>query len=254
MTVCIDGLDISYISEGEGTPLLIVHGWGCEGEVYRGIIDFLSPFYKVVVPDLPGFGKSEEPVVPYSVGDYVKFIKDFCVELGLNEVIILGHSLGGRIVIKALSGGDFPIKVNRVILTGAAGKKPKKSLKAKAKTRIYKVGKAILSLSLMTKLFPNALENYRSKNGSADYLAASSIMRQTLVKIVNEDLKPLLPDVKAEVLLVWGENDDAAPLSDGKIMEQMMPNAGLAVIPNAGHYAFLDKKTQFNNILKSYLL
>jgi len=74
-----------------------------------------------------------------------------------------------------------------------------------------------------------------------------------LVKIVNEDLTELLPLVKQEVLLIWGENDDSTPLADGKLMEKLMPDAGLAVMPNAGHYAFLEQPALFCKILDSYL-
>lgn len=105
----------------------------------------------------------------------------------------------------------------------------------------------------MRALFPDALENLRKRHGSADYLAASPLMRQTLVRTVNEDLAPLLPKIKAEVLLIWGENDDATPLSDGKRMEKEMPDAALVVIENAGHYAFLEQQYTFLRILSSYL-
>jgi len=103
------------------------------------------------------------------------------------------------------------------------------------------------------KPFPKLVEKMRRKYGSADYRNASPIMRQTLVKIVNEDLRNLLPQIKKEVLLIWGENDDSTPLSDGKLMEELLPNAGLAVIKNAGHYAFLEQPELFAKILDSYL-
>ena len=78
-------------------------------------------------------------------------------------------------------------------------------------------------------------------------------MRQTLVKVVNEDLTHLLPGVHAETLLIWGDRDTATPLSDGQKMESLMPNAGLAVIREAGHFAFLDQPVIFSKILSSYL-
>jgi len=79
------------------------------------------------------------------------------------------------------------------------------------------------------------------------------MMRRCLVKIVNEDLTPLLPKVSQSVLLIWGENDGSTPLSDGHLMEKLMPDAGLAVIKNAGHYAFLDQPERFYKIAELYL-
>ena len=73
-----------------------------------------------------------------------------------------------------------------------------------------------------------------------------------LVKAVNEDLTSLLPEIKQETLLIWGENDTATPISDAKLMEKMIPDAGLAVIKNAGHFCFVEQPVIFSNIMKSY--
>ena len=140
-----------------------------------------------------------------------------------------------------------------MILTGAAGIKPVQSETAKKKASAYQRGKKILSTPSMQKLFPNALEKLRTKHGSADYRAASPLMRQVLVKTVNEDLSGLLPLVKQEVLLIWGRNDDATPITDGERMEKEMPDAGLAVIENAGHFAFLEQQALFLRIIDSFL-
>ena len=78
-------------------------------------------------------------------------------------------------------------------------------------------------------------------------------MRATLSNVVSADLRPLMPAVTAEVLLVWGENDTATPLSDGQEMERLLPNAGLAVVQKAGHFPFADNWPQFKGILESYL-
>ena len=78
-------------------------------------------------------------------------------------------------------------------------------------------------------------------------------MRASLVKVVNEDLTPYMPSVTMPALLIWGDQDTATPLSDGQKMEELMPEAGLAVINGAGHYSFLDNAYLFNKILGSFL-
>ena len=105
----------------------------------------------------------------------------------------------------------------------------------------------------MKTLFPNALENLRNKHGSADYKAASPMMRQVLVNTVNEDLSALLPKCTPETLLIWGRNDDAAPLCDGERMEKEMPDAGLVTLDNAGHFAFIEQQFIFLRVLSSFL-
>ena len=78
-------------------------------------------------------------------------------------------------------------------------------------------------------------------------------MRQTMVRVVNEDLTEEMPRVKMPVLLIWGDADTATPIADGRRMEELMPEAGLAVIPGAGHFSFLDDPVLFSRILGSFL-
>lgn len=253
MNVVIDGLNIHYLKEGNGENVLVLQGWGTEIELYSAVIAQLSKKYTVYAPDFAGFGKSDEPPEPWSIDDYADFVIKFCKETGIERAILFGHSFGCRVIIKLLSRESCPVKVERVILTGAAGIKPVQSESAKKKASAYQRGKAFLSTPVMKKLFPNALERLRSKHGSADYRAASPMMRQVLVKTVNEDLSHLLPLVKQEVLLIWGRNDDATPIADGERMEKEMPDAGLAVIENAGHFAFIEQQNLFLRIVSSFL-
>ena len=120
------------------------------------------------------------------------------------------------------------------------------------KTRLFKAGKALLSL-LPASLREPALERLRNHFGSEDYRAAKGVMRECLVKSINLDLAPLLPGIDTEALLIWGDADTATPLWQGQRMEQLLPNAGLAVIPGAGHYTFFDNPARFYAILDSYL-
>ena len=202
--------------------------------------------------DMPGFGESEEPKEPWSVDDYVDFLLEFLKDYDFSKVTLLGHSFGGRVIIK-LCSRDNPFEVEKVILVDAAGVKPKKTLKQKIKQRIYKMTRWIFSLKIVMLLFPDALEKLRKKNGSADYNAASPIMRQTLVRVVNEDLTHLMPNVKCPALLIWGTADDATPLSDAKLMEKLMPDAGLVTFEGAGHYSFLERQGQYLRVLASFM-
>ncbi|MDR1754337.1 MAG: alpha/beta hydrolase [Eubacterium sp.] len=248
----IDGIKLKYIDEGKGEAILLLHGWGCSGEIYRGIIDFLSLNFRVIVPDLPGFGESGDPPEAFGVSEYAGVAVKFAQSLNLDGFILIGHSLGCRLIIKIFEKG-CPFQISKIIMTGAAGIRHKTSKKSNLKVKAFRIAKAAASLSPFRKLFPDAVEKLRQKFGSADYRAASPIMRQCLVKIVNEDLMPVVSRVTVSTLLIWGENDDSTPLSDGKIMENLMPNAGLAVIKNAGHYAFLEQPGIFRSILASFL-
>ena len=241
------GLKIHYVKQGEGTPLLILAGWGTTISVYQSLIDDLSDTNTVYCLEMPGCGSSDEPDQALTSDDYAKLVKEFIKKQNIKELNFLGHSNGGRTVIKILSQNhDF--KVNKVILTGCAGLVQKKSTVANLKTKLFKLGKKTLG-----KISPNLEEKVKKRVGSDDYRAATPVMRQTLVNLVNEDLRNELPKIKQPVLLLWGELDDQTPLSDGKLMEQLLPDAGLVSFQNSTHFAFLENRERFATIIKTFL-
>lgn len=260
MNTNINGLNINYIEEGEGPLIIMLHGWGSNCDLFSGVIGFAKKAYHVVAMDMPGFGKSDEPAEPMDVDDYVNFVLAFIKELFPEEdkIIFLGHSMGGRVIIKLASGiHDGRIKTSfsipKIILTDSAGVMPVRTEAQKKRTKRYHFYKNILTKTGISKVFPGTLDKLQKKFGSADYAAASPVMRQSLVKVVNEDLVPYMPSVTMPALLIWGDKDTATPLSDGKKMEELMPEAGLAVIEGAGHYSFIDNLYLYNKILGSFL-
>ncbi|MDE6520567.1 MAG: alpha/beta hydrolase [Ruminococcus sp.] len=253
MVKTVNGIKINYEQKGEGDLIVLLHGWGSNIKLFANLIDLLSKKYMVVAMDMPGFGESAEPPSAWCVDDYVNFVIDFLKDYSTDKVMLLGHSFGGRVIIKLNSRKNLPLKITKVILVDSAGILPPKSNKKSFRTYYYKAGKAVLSTGIAKKIAPDALENFRKKMGSADYAAASPLMRQVLVKVVNEDLEPLLPNIKCPTLLVWGVNDTATPLSDGEKMEKLIPDAGLVKLENAGHYSFLEQQFTFNRVMSSFM-
>ena len=253
MNLTINGMNVNYRRVGSGDFVFLFHGWGAPLDFYEKTISALSVQYTVIAPEFPGFGESDEPRTPWGMDEYTDFAIKFIESFGAEKVILYGHSFGGRVIIKMHEKGDLPFKIDKIMLVDSAGIKPKKSLYTKAKIAAYKAGKKILSLPPLKALFPDALEKYQNRSGSSDYRAASPMLRQCFVKIVNEDLTHLLPNIYAPTLLIWGENDDATPLSDAKIMESKIPDAGLVVLEGAGHYSFLDQPFVYFKVINSFL-
>lgn len=251
MNAVIHGIDTNYMTAGQGQPVLLLHGWGSSLEPYRQTMDLLSKKYFVIALDMPGFGRTAEPERPFSVDDYVDFVLEFLKLFSIDRLSLVGHSFGGRVIIK-MANRDLPFPLDKIVLIDSAGIKPQPSKKKSWKQRCYKLGKWFAQRPLIRKCCPGLLEKLRVKFGSADYAAASPLMRQTLVKVVNEDLTPLLPGIHTPTLLVWGENDTATPLSDGKKMEKAIADAGLAVIQNAGHFSFVEQPFVFRSIMASF--
>lgn len=251
MEAIVNGLRVNYAVAGQGEPVLLLHGWGSSIEPYRQLMELLSKKYTVIALDMPGFGKTEEPRQPMCVDDYVDFVLDFLKLFDIAKLSLVGHSFGGRVIIK-MANRTLPFAIDKIVLIDSAGIKPQPSGKKTTRQTVYKIGKWFATRRPIAKCFPGLLEKLRVKFGSADYAAASPMMRQCLVRVVNEDLSHLLPGIRPPTLLVWGENDTATPLTDGKKMEKDIPNAGLAVIRGAGHFSFVEQPVIFRNIMASF--
>ena len=255
MQIRIDDYNIEYKITGESTQnLVILQGWGTNLGMYDSIAAMVSDRYRVIQFDMPGFGASDEPREPWSVDDYVDFLLKFLEALGIRETSLLGHSYGGRMIIKLAARDELPIRIGKIALVDSAGIVPPKSNDQKFRVYKYKFLKRLANLRISQALCPELIEEWRSKQGSEDYRNATPMMRACLVIAVNEDLQDCLPKIRQDTLLVWGDQDTATPLSDGKRMEELIPECGLAVIPGTGHYCFLEAPEAFRMIIRAYMV
>lgn len=240
-------LDISYIDEGCGDVIILLHGWGAKGETYRAIINMLTPHFRVIAPDMPGFGGSKEPSFPYTAEDYAEFVRAFTEKLGIQKAYLIGHSHGGRTAIKLITSEKTKLTVEKMVLIDSAGLIRKKSFSQKMKILKFKIAK-----KLFAKANPKLIEKMRKKNGSADYAAASEIMRKSMVSVINEDLSMCLPKIKASTLLFWGENDTDTPMYQANKMKELIPDSGLVTVKGAGHFSFIADLGLTKRVLYSF--
>lgn len=245
--ITINGINTSYIDEGEGKCVLLLHGWGACKESLSPIYNELRNKYRVIVPDLAGFGESMEPPVPWNVHNYSDYVKEFLFKLNIEKPIALGHSNGGRVLIRMASEVEF----EKLILVDSAGLKAKHGADYYFKVYSYKSLKTLLKLPLVRKT--GLYDRLRKKAGSEDYKNASEIMKQTMSKLLNEDLSLYLPKINVPTLIIWGEKDTATPLCDGQKMEKNIKNSGLVVLKGAGHFSYLDNFGVFIAALKYFL-
>ena len=247
----VDGLSVRYTDEGAGQPILLLHGWGSSLDAFARIRREFSPAFRLVALDFPGFGGSDMPPEPWAVEDYALFTLRFLKEIGLEDPILIGHSFGGRVIMKLAGTGR--LNPPKIILIDAAGVQPKKTIKQKVRQRSFKIVKGALTLPGLKGHTEGLLDKARRHYGSADYNSAPEVLRKTLVKVVNEDLSHLLPSIAAPTLLIYGEKDTATPVSDAKKIEQLILDAGLCVIEGAGHFSFVERPYQVHRILHSFL-
>ena len=256
MNIEVDGYNICYKITGPGTEadntVVLLQGWGTDLGVYDSVADAINDKYRFIQFDLPGFGGSDEPREAWNVDAYADFFCKFMEALGIGEASLIGHSYGGRIIIKLAGRESIPFKIKNIVLIDSAGIMPVRSFKQKLNIKKYKIIKKIVSVKLIYALFPELIDDWRSSQGSADYRNASPMMRQCMVMAVNEDLTDLLERIKQDTLLIWGDKDTATPISDAKKMEEKIKGSGLCILEGCGHFSFLEKPVQFRSIMRSY--
>ena len=217
----------------------MVHGWG-------GNIDLLQPLarqlaaynYRVFMLDLPGFGESASPPEPFSIFDYADFCRAFLDYHDLDSVRYFGHSLGGRIGL--ILASDYAQRIRSMVLSNSAGIRAPLPAPVRMRQGIYKaVLRGLLHVGA-TKTAERLRQLYSRRYASVDYQAAAPVMRQTLIKVVNQDLLHKARKVAVPTVLVWGDKDEDTPLWMGEKLEQTIPDAALIVFEGAGHYAYLD--------------
>ena len=164
-----NGSRLHYTDCGEGHPILLLHGWGCNATTFNAIRPFLEARFRVLTVDFAGFGESEEPHKVWGVEEYTRSVEAIAQHEGVENPILIGHSFGGRVSIVYASRN----KVQKVMLVDAAGVKPKRSLTYYRKVYTFKLIKKLLPLVVGKSRAEKIIEQRRAKAGSSDYSQAS---------------------------------------------------------------------------------
>jgi pimeloyl-ACP methyl ester carboxylesterase len=242
-SLIVGGLKVNYyeseVFKSEGA-LVFLHGWQAEALVFKNILEKCQNF---VTLDFPGFGKSEIPKVDWDVSSYAEFLRNFLEKLEIKNPILVGHSFGGRVVIKY---NDKYGEAKKNILIGSAG------IRAKSKNIIiYKIiakaFKVIFSIPGLSFFKDSVRRKFYKAIKSEDYINTGN-MTEIYKKVIQEDLSGEMQKIKVPTTLIWGENDTEAPLKDGEKMHELIQNSQMFVIKNAGHYVFLDQPEEFSRL------
>ncbi len=213
--------------------MIFLHGWGGSAESFEKLAPQIARQnkLKVIVPDLPGFGQSENPPKEgWDTQEYEKWLEAFLKKLSIHKAHFYGHSFGCRVIVRLLLA--HPEKAQKVILTGAAGIKWSPTFREK------------ISLLLSTKfvqckkLIPAKLQKFIISRifGARDWGNAPTALKTTLKKVVSEpDFRDDLPRIAHPVLLLWGAHDRITPPRSGHIFEEKLPHATLKIFSDGRH-------------------
>lgn len=237
----INGQDINFLDYGnkKGDSIVLLHGWGQNIQMMQMLGEPFKDKYRIIIVDFPGFGSSPEPKEALDVDGYTKIIEELLKKLKVENPILIGHSFGGRVSVKYASRN----KVKKLILLSPALRgHDKKGLK----TKVLKFMKTVPGIKNLESWAKNHI-------GSRDYKAASPIMKQVLVKTVNEDLSSDAMKIKAPTILIYGDMDDEVPEEDTKEYEKLIDDCGLIMYEGCTHYAYLERLNQTINIIGNFI-
>jgi pimeloyl-ACP methyl ester carboxylesterase len=204
-----------------------------------------------VALDLPGFGQTPLPRRPWGTFEYGDCVASLLRRSGLPACTLVGHSFGGRVAIAVAARS--PELVGKLVLVDSAGIVPRRSPSYYVRVSMVKLARTVLSLPGLGRLRPRVMAALHRRVGSSDYRAlVDPIQRAIFVRVVNEDVRHLLPRVPVPTLLIWGDQDRETPLADGRLMERLIPDAGLVVFEGAGHFSYLERLDQFCRVLAHF--
>ena len=233
--IMINNRRVNFTQYGEGeNEVVLLHGWGQNIQMMDFIGQHLNNAH-ITILDFPGFGGSEEPEQSMNVTEYAEWLHFLLRILNIDNPVLIGHSFGGRVAIKYAS--IYPVDKLVLLATPCIRHRHKPNMKE----RLYKVVKKTPFGEIVRKRF-----------GSLDYNNATPIMRETLVKVVNEDLLEDAEKIEAPTLIFAGTQDTAVSIEDAYIQAHSMINA--AVVEQQGtHYAYLENINQTVLIINEFL-
>lgn len=257
-TAQINGATISYTITGRGEPLVLIHGYPLNGDLFSQQRRLLSLGFRIITIDLRGFGRSIAPNDAGSIDLYTQDVIDLLNLLNIQRAIIGGHSMGGAITLRLYQLA--PQRFRGMILNDPAAMPPptvEQFMWRGYQQQAREQGAA----SLVPLLLPEFLTG---KTRSERPELVTEVTNQILAASVNglvggaraletrPDFRPLFPTISVPVLLLYGEEDSLTPVEQGRMLRQMIPNSELAVVRGATHGVIREEPLISNFVIENW--
>lgn len=249
MQIIVQNLAIEYQDEGRGPIVLFLHGWKDTLHTFDFIVALLKSKYRIIRLDLPGFGKSELPKVDWNLNNYVALVNDFIQKLDLEIYATVGHSFGGRVIIKGTAEKIF--KPEKIVLIAAAGLAKKRTGRNLLLMILAKIGKMVTLLPPFS-FWRTQLRRKIYQSVGSDYFAAGSLQK-VFLNVVREDLAAAASQINQSTLLIWGSRDQQTPLADGQRLAGLIAESSLEVLDGGGHFIHQEQPQLVANLIEKFL-
>lgn len=252
-------LRLAYTDTGRGLPLLFVHGFPLNRSMWDQQVEALSPRYRILTLDLRGHGESDAPLWRYSVEEFADDVAALLDHLKLQQVVLVGLSMGGYVALACTR--RFHHRLHGLILTDTRaqadtveGRKGRFQLAQTAQTK----GPAAVAEVMLPKLLaPETLQSnpplVQRIRSMIESMPLSGIAGDLMAMADRPDSVSLLPSITCPTLVIVGEQDQATPVTDARLIAGGIPNARLSIIPKAGHLPNIEQPEEFNRVLEEFL-
>ena len=242
--------------EGKGFPLILIHGFLGSSKMWEPQINFFKNHFRVITPDLPGFGKSNKAKSHNSIQSIANLLMDCLEEKKIDKFYLLGHSMGGMIVQEMAK--EYGNKIIKLICysTGPRGEMPgrfesvdqsRENLKKKGlEITVKNIAKTWFVRKENAKYFDICIE--------AGKQTSTKAADDALIAFKNWNGVDTLKNIKNETLIVWGDQDKSYNLEQIKTLEKSIKKSKLVIFKNCAHNVHLEQPDQFNNTIKNFLL
>jgi pimeloyl-ACP methyl ester carboxylesterase len=264
----------AFVLAGSGPPLLLLHGIGNSAQTWAGVIDRLAAHHTVLAPDLLGHGWSDKPRGDYSIAGYANGMRDLLSVLDLEQVTVVGHSLGGGIALQFAY--QFPERCERLVLVGSGGlgRELSAGLRMATLPGAEAVLTALAGVSGVLRTGMRAVEGVGRAAGWQRLRdlaeAGDALLALKDVEARRAFLRTLRGVVDAHgqavtavdrlylanaipMLVIWGSRDPIVPAAHAQTVRSLVPTARVEVFEGAGHWPHLDDPDRFCRVLLDFL-
>ena len=255
-TITVFGQSIHYFDMGSGPVVVLLHGLGSRKDDWLPVFEPMAQKYRLLVPDQIGFGKSDKPLLDYSVQTYVDFLNEFLRQMKVEKASLVGESLGGWIAAlyaAETGGGEHLIPAEKLVLVDAAGLKqdtPIPDLNPSSLAAMRGLMEAVfydtswLNEDALRKIFTDKL-------AVKDSYTVRSFLRNPAIE--KERLDGRLASIKAPTLVLWGKQDKLLPIASGERYAAGITGARLVSFDKCGHVPPVEKTEEFLTAVMPFL-
>jgi len=254
-TTEIDSNKIRYFEKGTSKDtLLLLHGLGASAERWENVIPLFAKKFRVVVPDLIGFGYSDKPIVDYTTDYFAEFVSKFVSKLGIKDLNIIGSSLGGEIAAESIINHD--VNVTKLVLVSPSGiMKHSTPLDAYISAAMYPSSESALNAfqvmsgrkKINEKIVSGFIERMQLPNAKRAFLS-------TLLELTNSEITiKKLKLITIPTLIVWGENDPVIPIKYAQPFVSAINDCRFYKMVGCGHTPYVEKPEKFFEIMSNFL-